>query len=60
MAVVRGFGFGTFTKEGIERLENIGVTDVVIGFRNPFEKQPDSSLEDKVKMLEWYAGEFIV
>lgn len=52
-------GQDAFTREGIARLENIGVTDVVIGFRDPFAGQPDSSLEDKINLLEWYAGEFI-
>ncbi|QFU77866.1 TIGR03619 family F420-dependent LLM class oxidoreductase [Halioglobus maricola] len=52
-------GQDAFTREGIERLESIGVTDVVIGFRDPFAGQPDSSFEDKIKMLEWYANEFI-
>ena len=52
-------GSDAFTREGIERLEGIGVTDVVIGFRDPFARQPDSSLEEKTRMLEWYAGEFI-
>lgn len=52
-------GTDAFTREGIERLEGIGVTDVVIGFRDPFARQPDSTLEEKTKLLEWYAGEFI-
>ena len=48
-----------FTREGIETLENLGVTDVVIGFRNVYEMEPDKSIEEKIAMLEWYAGEFI-
>ncbi|MBN7796972.1 TIGR03619 family F420-dependent LLM class oxidoreductase [Parahaliea mediterranea] len=52
-------GNDAFTREGIERLEAVGVTDVVIGFRDPFARQPDSSLEDKIRMLQWYASEFI-
>ncbi len=52
-------GNDAFTREGIARLEDIGVTDVVIGFRNPFARQPDNSLEEKTSMLQWYAGEFI-
>lgn len=52
-------GQDAFTREGIERLESIGVTDVVIGFRDPFAGQPDGSLEEKINMLQWYAGEFI-
>ncbi len=52
-------GQNAFTKEGIEQLESIGVTDVVIGFRNVYEMEPDKPLEEKIAMLKWYAGEFI-
>jgi hypothetical protein len=52
-------GQDAFTPEGIARLEEIGVTDVVIGFRNVYEMEPDKSLEEKIQMLNWYAGEFI-
>jgi len=52
-------GQDAFTHEGIARLEEIGVTDVVIGFRNVYELEPDKPLEEKIAMLQWYAGEFI-
>ncbi|WP_116367624.1 TIGR03619 family F420-dependent LLM class oxidoreductase [Parahaliea mediterranea] len=52
-------GQDAFTKEGIEQLESIGVTDVIIGFRNVYEMEPDKPLEEKIAMLNWYAGEFI-
>ena len=52
-------GKNAFTKEGIEELESIGVTSVVIGFRNVYEREPDKPLEEKIQMLEWYASEFI-
>lgn len=52
-------GQDAFTDEGIQKLESIGVTDVIIAFRNVYELQPDHSLEEKITMLEWYAGEFI-
>ena len=52
-------GQNAFTKEGIEELESIGVTDVVIGFRNVYEMEEDKPLEDKINMLKWYAGQFI-
>jgi len=52
-------GQDAFTKEGIEKLENLGVTDVVIGFRNVYEMEPDKPLADKIAMLQWYAGEFV-
>lgn len=52
-------GQNAFTREGIEALEGIGVTDVIIGFRNVYEMEPDRPLEEKIAMLQWYAGEFI-
>jgi probable F420-dependent oxidoreductase len=52
-------GQDAFTREGIEQLESIGVTDVIIAFRNVYELQPDHTLEEKITMLNWYAGEFI-
>ncbi len=52
-------GQNAFTKEGIEELESIGVTSVIIGFRNVYEMEEDKPLEEKIQMLEWYAGEFI-
>jgi probable F420-dependent oxidoreductase len=52
-------GQDAFSKEGIAQLESIGVTDVVIAFRNVYEMEPDKPLEEKIAMLNWYAGEFI-
>lgn len=52
-------GADAFSQEGISKLENIGVTDVVIGFRNVYEMDPDKPLDEKIAMLQWYANEFI-
>ena len=52
-------GQDAFTEDGIRKLEEIGVTDVIIGFRNIYEMEPDKPLEEKIAMLQWYAGEFI-
>ncbi len=52
-------GQDAFTEDGIHKLEEIGVTDVIIGFRNIYEMEPDKPLEEKIAMLQWYAGEFI-
>ena len=49
-------GQDAFTSEGIEKLESIGVTDVIIGFRNVYEMEEDKPLEEKIAMLNWYAG----
>jgi hypothetical protein len=52
-------GQNAFTPEGIGELEALGVTDVVIAFRNVYELEPDHSLEKKIQMLNWYAAELI-
>jgi probable F420-dependent oxidoreductase len=52
-------GQNAFSPQGIEQLESIGVTDVIIGFRNVYEFDEDKPLEEKIQMLNWYAGEFI-
>ena len=52
-------GANAFSREGIDQLTDIGVTDVVIGFRNVYECEPDKPLDEKIAMLNWYASEFI-
>lgn len=52
-------GQDAFTDAGIAKLEKIGVTDVIIGFRNVYEMEPDKPLDEKIAQLQWYAGEFI-
>ncbi len=52
-------GQDAFTREGIEELEEIGITDVIIAFRNVYESEPDHDLDTKLQQLNWYAGEFI-
>ena len=52
-------GQDAFTREGIEELETIGITDVIIAFRNVYAREPDHDLDTKIKQLQWYAGEFI-
>ncbi len=52
-------GQNAFTLEGIQELEAIGVTDVVIAFRNVYEMEPDHSLEQKIQMMNWYASELM-
>jgi probable F420-dependent oxidoreductase len=45
-----------FTVDGIKRLEDKGVTDVIVGFRIPYITGPDTEpLADKIRNLEWFA-----
>lgn len=52
-------GQNAFTREGIEELEAIGITDVIIAFRNVYEQEPDHDLDTKLAQIQWYAGEFL-
>ncbi|MEB4211745.1 TIGR03619 family F420-dependent LLM class oxidoreductase [Mycobacterium sp. 94-17] len=48
------------TVEGCKRLQDMGVTDVAIGFRNPYTKGEDPQpLEDKIAKLERFAENVI-
>ncbi|MDH6278909.1 TIGR03619 family F420-dependent LLM class oxidoreductase [Prescottella agglutinans] len=49
-----------YTPDGIRRLEDKGVTDVVVGFRNSYAEGPDlEPLEEKIAKLEGYAESVI-
>jgi probable F420-dependent oxidoreductase len=52
-------GANAFTREGIEQLEAIGVTDVVIGFRDLYAMEADVDVPVKIDQLKWYAAEFM-
>jgi probable F420-dependent oxidoreductase len=45
-----------YTPDGVKRLEDKGVTDVIVGFRMPYTKGPDTQpLAKKIENLERYA-----
>ena len=49
-----------YTPDGIRRLEEIGVTDVIVGFRWPYVVGPDTEpLQDKLDALNRYADDVI-
>jgi alkanesulfonate monooxygenase SsuD/methylene tetrahydromethanopterin reductase-like flavin-dependent oxidoreductase (luciferase family) len=49
-----------FTLDGIKRLEDKGVTDVIVGFRLPYIQGPDTEpLDTKIRNLETFAENVI-
>jgi alkanesulfonate monooxygenase SsuD/methylene tetrahydromethanopterin reductase-like flavin-dependent oxidoreductase (luciferase family) len=49
-----------FTLDGVKRLEDKGVTDVIVGFRIPYIMGDDTEpLADKIRNLEWFAENVI-
>ncbi|MDA8356685.1 MAG: TIGR03619 family F420-dependent LLM class oxidoreductase [Actinomycetota bacterium] len=49
-----------FSVDGVRRLEELGVTDVIVGFRWPYEVGPDiEPLTAKIDKLRWFADQVI-
>jgi probable F420-dependent oxidoreductase len=49
-----------YTADGVQRLEEIGVTDVIVGFRWPYVIGPDPEpLQDKIDAINRYADDVI-
>jgi hypothetical protein len=49
-----------YKPDGIRRLEDRGVTDIMVGFRIPYVVGPDTEpLENKIRSLEKYAEKVI-
>ena len=47
-----------FTLDGVKRLEDQGITDVIVGFRNAYEKD-NQTLQQKLDALRGYADRVI-
>lgn len=49
-----------YTPDGVKRLEEKGITDLIVGFRNSYAKEHDTeTLEEKIVKLNWY-GENVI
>jgi probable F420-dependent oxidoreductase len=49
-----------FSVDGVKKLEEIGVTECIVGFRDAYKGDPDtSSIEDKKKMMNWFTENII-
>ncbi|MBF6181046.1 TIGR03619 family F420-dependent LLM class oxidoreductase [Nocardia otitidiscaviarum] len=49
-----------YTPDGVKRLEEKGITDLIVGFRNSYAMEHDTeSLADKITKLKWYGDNVI-
>ena len=49
-----------YSADGVKRLEDQGVTDLIVGFRWPYDVKPDTQpLAEKVAALNAYAEKVI-
>ena len=45
-----------YSPEGIEQLSELGISDVIVGFRDSYQPGPDTqSLDEKIAAMHWYA-----
>lgn len=56
---VHGMGEAAYSPDGIKRLEDIGVDEVIVAFRNIYNKDPDTTLEEKLGQMRAYADNVI-
>ncbi len=55
---IHAIALDAYTADGVRRLEDLGVTDVIVGFRNVYEKDTQS-LQEKLDALRDYAERVI-
>jgi hypothetical protein len=55
---VHVISFDGYSVEGVKRLEDLGVTDVIVGFRDPY-TMPDTPLQPKLDALRRFADTVI-
>ncbi len=49
-----------YTADGIQRLQDLGVDEVIVAFRNVYDSEPDNkTVEQKIAELRWYAENVI-
>jgi len=51
--------FDAYTLDGVRRLEDQGITDVIVGFRNPYFDDDSMPVEQKIDMLRRFADDVI-
>lgn len=57
---IHAISLEAYTDDGVRRLQDLGVTDVIVGFRNPYVEPIDSqTLEQKIELLRGYADRVI-
>lgn len=51
--------FDAYTVDGARRLQDRGITDAIVGFRNPYVGADDQTLQEKIDLLKRFADDVI-
>ncbi len=53
---VHAISLDAFSVDGVHKLEELGVTDVIVGFRYPYTTEPDTQpLQEKIDLLRRFS-----
>jgi probable F420-dependent oxidoreductase len=56
----QSMGAEAFSPDGVRKLEDLGIHEAIVAFRNPYDAEPDTqTLEDKVAAMHWFAENVI-
>jgi alkanesulfonate monooxygenase SsuD/methylene tetrahydromethanopterin reductase-like flavin-dependent oxidoreductase (luciferase family) len=56
----QSMGAEAFSLDGVKKLEDIGVSEAVVGFRNAYDGTPDTqTLDEKIGQMNWFADTII-
>lgn len=56
----QSMGAEAFSLDGVKKLEEIGVGEAIVGFRNPYDGSKDTqSLGEKIDQMKWFAENII-
>ncbi len=53
-------GAEAYSLDGVKKLEDIGVSEAIVAFRNPYDGKPDTqTLDEKIAQMNWFAETII-
>jgi probable F420-dependent oxidoreductase len=56
----QSMGAEAYSLDGVKRLEDIGVGEAIVAFRNPYDGTPDTqTLDEKIAQINWFAENII-
>jgi hypothetical protein len=57
---IHAISLDAYTVDGVHRLEELGVTDAIVGFRYPYTTEPDlQPLQEKIDLLRRFADDVV-
>jgi hypothetical protein len=57
---IHAISMDAYSPDGVKRMEEAGITDAIVGFRDAYRPGPDpETLDQKLTALRWFADEVI-